>query len=123
MGALPNLTRNLQDAKKEKQKLILQRADLISAKSYDRTSKDYFETRIQELSETIECLNIEKSELSKNNTQKIMSFVHFLELLENLHHYWRSANLQQKEQISKNLLLNLIVSGQEVRSATWLKPF
>jgi len=117
------ITRSLQRAKKDKQKLIFQRADLISAKSYDKDSQEHFESRIQELSETIESLSIEKSELGKDNTQKTVSFVHFLELIENLHQYWISANLKQKGQISKNLLLNLCISGQAVRSANWLKPF
>jgi len=57
------------------------------------------------------------------NKKKMISFIRFLELSENLHHYWVSADLKQKEQISKNLLSNLIISGQKVRSASWLRPF
>jgi hypothetical protein len=52
----------------------------------------------------------------------VLSFLRFLELRENLHHYWVAANYNQKEQISKNLLSNLTITGQEIRSASWLKP-
>lgn len=89
---------------------------------YDVHTKDVFEKRIAELSEIIENLKIQKSEIGQNVSKKITSFSKFLELSENLHHYWLTSNYKQKEQISKNLLLNLTISGREVRSGSWLKP-
>jgi len=53
----------------------------------------------------------------------LLSFVQFLELSQNLHHYWLAGDYNQKEQISKNLLLNLMVSGSEISSGSWLPPF
>jgi len=53
----------LQLAKKEKQELVLKRADLISADCYDKHSKELFEDRIDGLSLTVQKLGIQKSEL------------------------------------------------------------
>lgn len=71
----------------------------------------------------IENLSIRKSENTGDFEKKTVVFTKFLELSENLHHYWLAANYDQKEQISKNLLWNLIVEGAEVRSGSWLQPF
>lgn len=117
------IAKNLQAANKEKNKLVLDRANLVKEGCYDEHSKDYFEKRLGELSKAIEKWKLRKEELSDEPTQKVLSFVRFLELIENLHHYWLTADYKQKEQISKNLLSNLTVSGQEVRSTSWLKPF
>jgi hypothetical protein len=52
--------------KEEKSKMILQRADLISADMFDLHSKELFNEKITELTETIDDLNYQK----KNLTQK-----------------------------------------------------
>ena len=116
------ISRSLSLTKQEKQKLVLQRADLMTTNGYDVHTKEVFESRIEELSEIIDNLKVQKSEIGDNISKKIMSFTKFLELSENLHHYWLTSNYEQKEQISKNLLWNLTISGREVRSGSWLKP-
>lgn len=102
--------------------LIQQRIDLIEADAYDKHSKDDYETRVSELSDAMENLKNQKDETAQNRGMKFKSFVQFLELKRNLHQYWLAANMNQKEQISKNLLSNLIVDGQVIRSVERISP-
>ena len=111
------------DLTKQKNALIETKADLIRQGAYDDESRKYFDTQIFELGERLENLADQKNGLKGNHDAKLLSFVQFLELSQNLHHYWLAGDYNQKEQISKNLLLNLMVSGSEISSGSWLPPF
>ena len=106
----------------ERRRLLDQRVELIAANEYDKHSKADYETRISELAEAIENLQTQKNEATETQETKFRSFIQFLELKRNLHQYWIAANMNQKEQISKNLLSNLIVDGQVIRSTERISP-
>ena len=106
----------------ERRRLLDQRVELIAANEYDKHSKADYETRISELAEAIENLQTQKNEAAESQDTKFRSFIQFLELKRNLHQYWIAATMNQKEQISKNLLSNLIVDGQVIRSTERISP-
>lgn len=116
------VSQSLKQLTLERRRLIQQRADLISANAYDEPSKDDYETRIAELNTAMENLKAQKDEASTKKDARFRTFVHFLKLKRNLYQYWLAANMNQKEQISKNLLSNLIVDGQEIRSVERISP-
>ena len=117
------ISKSLELLKAKRSKLISQRADMISAHAYDLHSQEEYEGKISELSESIEGLQAEKHDLKTGEIPKHKSFVQFLELTSNLHHYWLAGDMQQKEQISKNLLWNLTIEGVGVRSIELKTPF
>lgn len=117
------ISRSLKLTKGEKEKFVLQRAELLTQKNYDPSTQEVFEKRIRELSEIIENLKHQKQEIGKNVHQKIRSFTKFLELSQNLHPDWLNADLAKKAKISEKLVLNLTLESRKIRSQTWSAAF
>lgn len=113
----------LTKAETEKQKLIGQRADMISQNLFDPHTKKQFETRIEELAESIADLKYRRKGLTQENSSKVMTFHSFLELRENLVQYWNSADYEKKSIFSKIAVSNLTLKDQEVAHLSFKKPF
>jgi len=113
----------LTKAEDEKKRLIDQRADMIAKDLYDQHTQEQFETRIDELSETIEDLRYRKKIGFEKNSAHILTFYRFLELRENLVQYWNFANYEQKAIFSKIAVSNLTLQDQEIAIFSFKKPF
>ena len=113
----------LTKAEAEKQKLVQQRADMISQNLFDTHSKVQFETRIEELADIIEDLRYRRKSGFEKNSARILTFYKFLELRENLVQYWNFADYEKKAIFSKIILSNLTLRSQEVAILSFKKPF
>ena len=113
----------LTKAESEKKKLIEQRAEMISQNLYEAHSKEQFETRIDELADTIEDLRYRRKSGFEKNSARILTFYKFLELRENLVQYWNFADYEKKAIFSKIILSNLKLKCQEVAILSFKKPF
>lgn len=96
---------------------------MISRDLYDVHSQEQFETRINELTDSIEDLKYRRKSGFQNSTSQLVTFYKFLELKENLVQYWNFADFQKKAIFSKIVLWNLTLQGQEVANLSFKKPF
>jgi len=113
----------LTTAESEKKKLIEQRAEMISQKLFDVHTKEQFETRIEELADTIEDLRYRRKSGFEKNSAHILTFYKFLELRQNLVQYWNFADYEKKAIFSRIALSNLTLQCQEVANLSFKKPF
>ena len=100
----------LRQATGEKRRLVMQRAEMISQKLFDKATEGEFQNRIQELTNTIEDLNHEKKANSVGFESHAVSFHRFLELRRNLGLYWKTADYSKKAIFSKIVFWNLETS-------------
>ena len=117
------VTNALAKAEAEKKKLIEQRAEMISQNLYDDHTKDQFETRIEELADTIEDLRYRRKSGFEKHSSHILTFYKFLELRENLVQYWNFADYEKKAIFSRIVVSNLELKCQEVAILRFKKPF
>jgi len=96
---------------------------MIAKDLYDEHTKEQFEARIDELSETIEDLRYRKKIGFEKNNTPILTFFKFLELRENLVQYWNFTKYEHKAIFSKIALSNLTLQGQEIAIFSFKKPF
>ena len=115
-----SLTKQLQVIADKKSTLIQQKIQLSEKGQMDDVTLNHIDQQLKELDTA--AVEIKRNKLNARNTDKerIVSFRQFLELLENLGHYWLSGDMEQKRTLSEKLLLNLVVKDKEIQSQTWI---
>ena len=106
----------------EKSEIIEKRLNAINAHEYDLETKDWCASRLKELDREIGEVKAELLKLGQDNKSKVRTFKQFIELKENLHHYWLAADDTQKRAFCGKLILNLNIKDRKIGSMTWQKP-
>lgn len=113
------LSRNI----KERSRLIENKTNLINADKYDKHSQEYYEDKISEISDEILDLQANKRNQKTKSDPRIIKFIKFLELRENLALYWKTADYEKKALLSKILFWNLEIKGDELAILRLKNPF
>jgi len=116
-------TKLLKKLKTEKADTILRKSMMIEAGDFGKDEREWFSNKVERLNDQIADAESANRKLAGDINQKTMSFRKFIELTQNLHQMWLSANPEKKREISEKILLNLTLEGREVRSVTWKSPF
>jgi len=107
----------------DKAKMLHQKAALAERGALENDDKAHYKDALATLNQNLEKAEFRSSELNQKVQSQLIGYRKFIELSQNLHQDWISADHAQKRAISEKIVLNLTIESAAVRSQTWKKPF
>ncbi len=117
------LRKRLSDLDQEKKQLLHRKAILAETGDLQNDDRRYYADEIKRLNQAINSTRVQLECHDGSIDEKITSFKKFIERCQNLPVDWENADDLCKREISKKVLLNLVVKDREIQSVIWKEPY